>query len=132
MDNNTKYTPKEYTPAQLEYLNNQEKVKEYFAKKVQTNLTTIQTIIEQKKSSGEQPKNNSNTKYYIAEDGSIFKQNIDNITFYRLELSKFIWFPDPTIIDLFYNNDLSFTELPTFQDYFDELIPEKEITSKAP
>ena len=119
-DNHSKYSNKEYTPAQLEYFKSQEEIKEYFAKKVEQTLSSVQQYIQDKKASGEQLelRNNHNTKYYLMEDGTIFKYLNNELEFYRLDTRKFVWYIDPSLLDLYFDNTLTFKEIPDFQDYF--------------
>ncbi len=121
-NNNSKYSNKEYTPAQLEYFKSQEEVKEYFAKKVEQTLSSVQQYIQAKRSSGEQLelRNNPNTKYYLMEDGTIFKYLSNELEFYRLDTKEFVWYLEPSLLGLYFDNTLTFKEIPDFQDYFVE------------
>lgn len=121
-NNNSKYSNKEYTPAQLEYFKSQEEVKEYFAKKVEQTLSSVQQYIQAKRASGEQLelRNNLNTKYYLMEDGTIFKYLSNELEFYRLDTKEFVWYLEPSLLGLYFDNTLTFKEIPDFQDYFVE------------
>lgn len=121
-NNNSKYSNKEYTPAQLEYFKSQEEVKEYFAKKVEKTLSSVQQYIQDKKATGEQLelRNNPNTKYYLMEDGTIFKYLSNELEFYRLDTKEFVWYLEPSLLSLYFDNTLTFKEIPDFQDYFVE------------
>lgn len=121
-NNNSKYSNKEYTPAQLEYFKSQEKVKEYFAKKVEQTLSSVQQYIQEKRASGEQLelRNKPNTKYYLMEDGTIFKYLSNELEFYRLDTKEFVWYLEPSLLGLYFDNTLTFKEIPDFQDYFVE------------
>lgn len=121
-NNNSKYSNQEYTPAQLEYFKSQEEVKEYFAKKVEQTLFSIQQYIQDKKAAGEQLelRNNPNTKYYLMEDGTIFKYLSNELEFYRLDTKEFVWYLEPSLLGLYFDNTLTFKEIPDFQDYFIE------------
>lgn len=121
-NNNSKYSNKEYTPAQLEYFKSQEEVKEYFAKKVEQTLSSVQQYIQDKKATGEQLelRNNPNTKYYLMEDGTIFKYLSNELEFYRLDTKEFVWYLEPSLLSLYFDNTLTFKEIPDFQDYFVE------------
>lgn len=124
---NTKYSNKEYTPAQIEYFKSQEEVKKYFEKKVEETLAAVQQYIQTKLSTGEplELKNNQNTKYYLMEDGTIFKYLSENLEFYRLDIKNFVWYLEPSLLSLYFDNTLSFKELPDFKDYFDEYTKEE-------
>lgn len=122
MTYNPKYSNKEYTPAQLEYFKTQDEIKEYFAKKVEQTLTSIEEYVQTKKTSGEELiiRNNPSTKYYLMEDGTIFKYVSEELEFYRLDTIKFKWLSDPSLLGLYFDDTLTFKEIPDFQDYFEE------------
>lgn len=124
---NEKFSNKEYTPAQLEYFQSQTELKEYFAKKVNQTLTAVQQYIQKKQSSGEtlELKNNHNAKYYLMEDGTIFKYLSKEVEFYILDTKEFIWYPEPSLLGLYFDNTLTFREIPDFKDYFTDY-PQKE------
>lgn len=121
-NDNIRFSNKEYTPAQIEYFKSQAEVKEYFAKKVDKTLSDIQQYVESKKSAGEnlELKNNSNTKYYLMEDGTVFKYLIEELEFYRLDTKDFTWYSEPSLLGFFFDNTLTFKEIPDFKDYFNE------------
>lgn len=62
--------------------------------------------------------NDEDTKYYIVEDGNIFKYNEKYNLFYRLDLEKFQWIYTPSYIGLYFDGHLKFEEIPNFKDYY--------------
>ena len=65
------------------------------------------------------PNNSSNTKYYIVENGKVYKV-IDEEEYFELDTDKMEWNLDPTYMGLMYDTYLKFSELKNFRDYYIE------------
>ncbi len=93
-------------PPRQEELDTIQKINEY-EKKLLSNNQTLK------------PNNQDDTKYYIVENGNVFKSINDGI-FYELDISKMQWVPNQTYMSLMYDTYLKFSELQNFRDYYIE------------
>lgn len=73
-------------------------------------------------------KENDEWKYYMVEDGTIFKMN-DDYFFYRLNINTFQWIRDQRLVSLYNDCFLRFKELPGFEDYYEVLDTEEKYKS---
>lgn len=117
-----KYSNRPYTPEQMEYFRQQISTTNYFAERVKRNLENIKEYRNKLIELGEPivKHNLPNTKYFLMEDGTIFKSIPDDLEFYRLNLDIYQWESDPTLITVFFDNMLKFEELHDFEDIFKE------------
>lgn len=58
-------------------------------------------------------------KYYIIEDGRIFKLEEDSFSFYQLNMNTKKWESNQNLASLYYDSFLRFQELLDFQDYYE-------------
>lgn len=65
-----------------------------------------------------EPKNVNGVKYFLAEDGTVFKYDESNFSFYRLSLNDFVWDYDQSLSSLYYDAYLRFQEFVDFEDYY--------------
>lgn len=63
-------------------------------------------------------KNKDNLKYYLVEDGTLFKYDTNELTFYRLNLDDFTWDYDPSLKTIFYDAYLKYQQLLYFEDFY--------------
>lgn len=107
-DNNsglfTRITDGDHSQTQMEF-ETMQKIKMYLSRKMFNGEELIKN-------------NNEGWKYYLVEDGTIFKKNED-YHFYRLDLNKFQWVHDQSLISLYYDSFLKFKELLNFEDYYE-------------
>ena len=83
-------------------------------------MQKLKIYISEKKYNGEKlvQKNDGSWKYYLVEDGNIFKMN-DDYYCYRLDLSNFTWIHDQRIISIINDGFLKCKELVNFDDYYE-------------
>lgn len=63
--------------------------------------------------------NEEKTKYYIVEDGRVFKE-VDSSAFYGLDMESMEWVRDQSYMSMFYDTSFKFSELKNFRDYYSE------------
>lgn len=64
-------------------------------------------------------KNNEKNRYFLLENGIVFKYDTENFLFYQLNLEKMKWQENQNLASLFYDSYLKFQELLDFKDYYD-------------
>lgn len=64
-------------------------------------------------------KNNNKTRYFLVEDGTVFKYDTEALLFYQLNLEKMRWYLNQSLEPLYYDTYLRFQELVDFKDYYD-------------
>jgi len=91
----------------------------YTAKEMES-ITTLKTFKLFKQIDGEQLvlRNKPKNKYYIIQNGVIFKYDEETFSFYKLNLNDFVWESDQTLASIYYDTYLKFQELTSFEDYY--------------
>lgn len=64
-----------------------------------------------------EPTNLANCNYYITEDGRVFKCE-NGYQYYGLNMETMEWENNQTFMDLFYKNNMKYSELLNFRDYY--------------
>lgn len=64
-------------------------------------------------------KNDNKTRYFLVEDGTVFKYNAETYLFYQLNLETMMWNVNQDLASLYYDTYLRFQELIDFKDYYD-------------
>ena len=64
-------------------------------------------------------KNDNKTRYFLVEDGTIFKYNTETLLFYQLNLKTMKWYINQSLTSLYYDTYLKIQELIDFKDYYD-------------
>ena len=64
-----------------------------------------------------EPINISNCNYYITEDGKVFKCE-NGYQYYGLNMDTMEWENNQIYMDLFYKNNIKYSELLNFRDYY--------------
>lgn len=64
-------------------------------------------------------KNNGKNRYFLVENGIVFKYDTEKFLFYQLNLEKMKWQENQYLASLFYDSYLKFQELLDFKDYYD-------------
>lgn len=64
-------------------------------------------------------RNDNRIKYFLVEDGTVFKYNTETYLFYQFDLETMTWYPNQSLASLYYDTYLKFEELLAFEDYFD-------------
>ena len=63
-------------------------------------------------------RNDGTAKYYLVEDGTVFKYLEDSFSFYKLNLEDFVWESKQSLASIYFDTYLKFQELPDFEDYY--------------
>ena len=61
---------------------------------------------------------NIHTKYYMTEQGQIFKFDKKRFVSYELDQQEMAWFRNQDFVELYVDGDLRCTEMDLFEDYF--------------
>lgn len=65
-------------------------------------------------------KNNDKTRYFLVENGTVFKIDESTFLFYQLDLQNLKWVRNQAFAFLYYDSYLRFQELLYFKDYYDD------------
>lgn len=63
-------------------------------------------------------RNEDGMKYFFVENGTIFKLDENEYRFYELDLDEFVWDLKPSLVDLYYDVSLRYSEIEDFNDYY--------------
>lgn len=73
-------------------------------------------------------KNDSKTRYYLVENGIVFKCDTENYLLYQLNLKTMKWNLNQNLASLYFDTSLRFQELTNFKDYY-EIDEELDLSS---
>lgn len=84
-------------------------------------MTYLDTEILKRQIRGEnlELKNDGKSRYFLVENGIVFKYSQDTGLFYQLDLETMTWRLNQRLVSIYYDTYLRFQELLSFKDYYD-------------
>ena len=65
-------------------------------------------------------KNNYGTRYFLIENGTLIKYNVNASSIYEFDLETMTWIISKQSPAFYFNSDLRFQELMDFKDYYED------------